>query len=119
MAHFDLSVPELERFAPDLDEPADLRQFWNSTLEEAREHELDVALTEVENHQRALAEQTRAEGYRLMEVTERQAIGTAAQCRRAAIRAFPRCALYPGSSTVSLTSVSSQTSQSASSRRLR
>lgn len=50
MAHFDLSVPELERFAPDLDEPADLREFWDTTLEQAREHELDVVLTEVDNH---------------------------------------------------------------------
>ncbi|HEX4400190.1 MAG TPA: acetylxylan esterase [Galbitalea sp.] len=37
MAFFDLSPEELERYAPDLPEPADLDQFWSETISAARE----------------------------------------------------------------------------------
>lgn len=39
MALYDLPLPELERYLPDLDEPADLDAFWSRTLAEARRHE--------------------------------------------------------------------------------
>ncbi len=42
MALYDLPLPELERYLPDLDEPADLDAFWASTLAEARGVDLDV-----------------------------------------------------------------------------
>ncbi len=42
MALFDLPLPELERYLPELDVPADLDDFWSSTLAEARTHDLDV-----------------------------------------------------------------------------
>ncbi|MGY4643561.1 acetylxylan esterase [Cellulomonas sp. URHB0016] len=45
MALFDLPLPELERYLPELDEPADFDVFWSSTLVEARAH--DLALTAV------------------------------------------------------------------------
>ncbi|MBN9328275.1 MAG: acetylxylan esterase [Cellulomonas sp. 73-145] len=43
MAIFDLSLPELRAYLPELDEPADLDDFWSGTLAEARGH--DLALT--------------------------------------------------------------------------
>ena len=43
MAIFDLSLPELRAYLPELDEPADLDAFWAGTLAEARGH--DLALT--------------------------------------------------------------------------
>lgn len=42
MALFDLPLPELERYLPELDEPADFDEFWTSTLAEARSHDLDL-----------------------------------------------------------------------------
>lgn len=36
MALFDLPLPELERYRPDRDEPADFDAFWNETLEVSR-----------------------------------------------------------------------------------
>lgn len=45
MALFDLPLPELERYVPELDVPADLDDFWSSTLTEARTHDLDVRST--------------------------------------------------------------------------
>ena len=50
MAHFDLPVHDLEQYAPELDEPADLLDFWDATLQEARSHDLGVTMTEVDNH---------------------------------------------------------------------
>ncbi|WP_309135398.1 acetylxylan esterase [Cellulomonas sp.] len=48
MALFDLPLPELERYAPELDVPADLDEFWATTLAEARTHDLDVRRTAVD-----------------------------------------------------------------------
>ncbi|CAM5790437.1 acetylxylan esterase [Cellulomonas persica] len=42
MALYDLPLPELERYLPDLDEPADLDDFWSRTLAEARRHDVVV-----------------------------------------------------------------------------
>jgi len=42
MALFDLPLPELERYLPELDEPADLDEFWATTLAETRAFDLDV-----------------------------------------------------------------------------
>ncbi|MDM7854657.1 acetylxylan esterase [Cellulomonas alba] len=38
MALFDLPLDQLERYAPDVAEPADLDAFWAETLDEARTH---------------------------------------------------------------------------------
>lgn len=38
MAQFDLPLAELERYRPDVEEPADFDDFWGSTLAEARRH---------------------------------------------------------------------------------
>ena len=43
MPQFDLPLPELHAYAPQLPAPADLDQFWSKTLAEARSH--DVAAT--------------------------------------------------------------------------
>ena len=42
MALFDLPLPELERYLPELDEPADLDEFWAATLAQTRAFDLDV-----------------------------------------------------------------------------
>ena len=34
MPAFDLPLPELERYRPDIDEPADFDAFWRDTLKE-------------------------------------------------------------------------------------
>ena len=44
MALFDLPLPELERYLPELDEPADLDEFWAKTVADARALDLDVRL---------------------------------------------------------------------------
>ncbi|GGM30883.1 acetylxylan esterase [Promicromonospora citrea] len=36
MAQFDLPLPDLERFSPEIDEPEDFDEFWSGTLAEAR-----------------------------------------------------------------------------------
>ncbi|MGO3484381.1 MAG: acetylxylan esterase, partial [Cellulosimicrobium funkei] len=43
MPLFDLPLPELETYAPALDEPADLDAFWARTLAESREAGGDLA----------------------------------------------------------------------------
>lgn len=48
MALFDLPLPELERYLPELDEPADLDAFWARTLAEARTVDLDVRRASVD-----------------------------------------------------------------------
>ena len=48
MALFDLPLPELERYLPELDEPADLDAFWASTLDEARTFDLALTVTPVD-----------------------------------------------------------------------
>jgi cephalosporin-C deacetylase len=40
--HFDLPLDELRDYRPDIAEPTDLRQFWQSTLDDASAHDLDV-----------------------------------------------------------------------------
>ena len=47
MAIYDLPLSELERYLPDLDEPADLDEFWSTTLAEARGHDLALQVTPV------------------------------------------------------------------------
>ena len=42
MPQFDLPLPDLRAYTPDLVEPSDLDDFWNTTLAEARAHPLDV-----------------------------------------------------------------------------
>jgi len=48
MALFDLPLPELERYLPELDEPADFDDFWASTLDEARTFDLGLTVTPVD-----------------------------------------------------------------------
>lgn len=45
MEHFDLPLPELREYRPDLAEPPDLLAFWQATLEEAARHPLDATFT--------------------------------------------------------------------------
>jgi cephalosporin-C deacetylase len=45
---FDLSLPELERHRPDLEEPSDFDEFWVSTLREAAQAEPLVSVRPVE-----------------------------------------------------------------------
>ena len=40
MPQFDLPLPELRAYAPDLSVPSDLDEFWSATLAEARSHDL-------------------------------------------------------------------------------
>ena len=47
--HFDLPLDELRGYRPDLAEPADLRQFWQATLDDAHTHDLDVTWTPYES----------------------------------------------------------------------
>lgn len=42
MPQYDLSLAELEAYAPELPEPADLSEFWTKTLTAARAYPLDV-----------------------------------------------------------------------------
>src|SRR5690606_26061144 len=49
MALFDMPLPELERYAPALAEPADFDAFWTGTLEETRAHPLDLVIEQVGN----------------------------------------------------------------------
>lgn len=39
MPAFDLSLPELQQYRPQIDEPDDLDEFWSTTLAEARGHD--------------------------------------------------------------------------------
>jgi cephalosporin-C deacetylase len=39
---FDIPLPELQRYRPDVAEPADFREFWRNEIEEARSHPLGV-----------------------------------------------------------------------------
>lgn len=39
MPRFDLSLPELQQYSPDIREPADFDAFWTSTIEAARRHD--------------------------------------------------------------------------------
>jgi cephalosporin-C deacetylase len=42
MPFFDMSLDELQQYKPPLPEPADFDTFWQDTLNEARQHPLDV-----------------------------------------------------------------------------
>ena len=44
MALFDLPLAELEAYRPPLDEPADLDEFWSTTLAGARTHDLGLVV---------------------------------------------------------------------------
>ncbi|MEZ0447941.1 acetylxylan esterase [Cellulomonas sp. ICMP 17802] len=48
MALFDLPLPELERYLPELDEPEDFDSFWADTLAEARTFDLGLSVVPVE-----------------------------------------------------------------------
>ncbi|MBO3100511.1 acetylxylan esterase [Cellulomonas fengjieae] len=48
MALFDLSLPDLERYLPELDEPEDFDEFWAGTLAEARTFDLALTVTPVD-----------------------------------------------------------------------
>ncbi|KOG21084.1 acetylxylan esterase [Streptomyces viridochromogenes] len=43
MPAFDLPLPDLERYRPDLEEPPDFDEFWRDTLKEAAQHEVLVS----------------------------------------------------------------------------
>jgi cephalosporin-C deacetylase len=54
VAQFDMPLSDLERYSPEIDEPADFDEFWSTTLAEARTFDeapkverIDVGLTEV------------------------------------------------------------------------
>lgn len=49
MAFFDLPINELEKYQPTVREPQDFDDFWNSTLVQAREFDLNVTLTKIDN----------------------------------------------------------------------
>nr|WP_062071589.1 acetylxylan esterase [Demequina sediminicola] len=46
MPLFDLSLPELERYRPDVREPQHFDEFWRATIAEAREHEGEPMLAD-------------------------------------------------------------------------
>jgi cephalosporin-C deacetylase len=46
---FDLPLPELRAYAPDLIVPPDLDAFWSTTLTDARRHDLAVTCTRVDS----------------------------------------------------------------------
>jgi len=48
MPLFDLPLPELRTYRPDLAVPEDLDAFWTSTLEETRGHDLATTFTPVD-----------------------------------------------------------------------
>lgn len=48
MAIFDLPLPELESYLPEVHEPADFDDFWASTLAEARGFDLSLQVTPVD-----------------------------------------------------------------------
>jgi cephalosporin-C deacetylase len=49
VAQFDLPLPELRRYAPDLSVPGDLDAFWADTLAETRAHDLAATFTRVDS----------------------------------------------------------------------
>lgn len=49
MPYFDLPLPELRAYSPDLTAPPDLDTFWAATLADARRHELIVSCTPVDS----------------------------------------------------------------------
>lgn len=49
MPQFDLSLPDLQAYLATVNEPSDFAEFWETTLREAREHELAPTFTPVDN----------------------------------------------------------------------
>ena len=47
MPRFDLILPELESFLPDIREPADFDAFWAETIAEARSLQAEVTVAPV------------------------------------------------------------------------
>lgn len=54
MAFFDLSRDDLERYAPELDEPTDFDEFWARTFDEHGSGPLDFTCEPVETHLKVL-----------------------------------------------------------------
>jgi cephalosporin-C deacetylase len=54
MALTDLTLPELERYAPERTEPADFEEFWARTLAEARAHPMKPQFDPVDSGLRAV-----------------------------------------------------------------
>ena len=48
MAFFDLTLPELKKYLPTREEPADFDSFWKSTLDETRAHLFDAKFEKVD-----------------------------------------------------------------------
>ncbi len=71
MAIYDLPLPELRGYAPELDEPADFDDFWAHTLDDARRHDV---LLDARPHDTAL---------RLIETTDLTFAGFGGQPVRA------------------------------------
>ncbi|MEV8358301.1 acetylxylan esterase [Microbacterium sp. NPDC076895] len=55
MPRFDLSRDELERYRPDIREPADFDTFWAATLDESRRAGWDPRVTQVDSRLRAVS----------------------------------------------------------------
>ncbi|WP_165069232.1 acetylxylan esterase [Marisediminicola senii] len=49
MPHFDLPLHELQRFAPQVDEPPDFDSFWAHTLRQARDHDIGLSIKDVDS----------------------------------------------------------------------
>jgi cephalosporin-C deacetylase len=49
VAQFDMPIAEMRAYTPDLAEPADLDDFWATTLAATREHDLDPTFEPVDN----------------------------------------------------------------------
>jgi cephalosporin-C deacetylase len=49
MAQFDMPLAEMRRYAPALPVPADLDEFWSTTLTATREHDLNATFTAVDS----------------------------------------------------------------------
>src|SRR5699024_5235900 len=52
MAQFDFSLDKLQTYRPDLPVPADLRSFWETTVAEARSHDVAVRAERIDNRLR-------------------------------------------------------------------
>ena len=53
MPQSDLPIAELRAYTPALDVPADLDEFWSTTLADARRHDLAVSSTPVDTGSRS------------------------------------------------------------------
>ncbi|MGL3149719.1 acetylxylan esterase [Microbacterium sp. A82] len=48
MAYFDMALPALQEYLPELDEPADLDASWTATLADARRHPTIVSIEQID-----------------------------------------------------------------------